>query len=455
MHDPPPEKPQAAVFFYGWVILLVAILAQILTAPGQTVGVSEFKDIYGERLQLTSRTVALYYCYGTALGSFALPLFGFLIDRMGCRFSLILVSFLLGITCLFCGVVSSPLQMLLAFTFLRMLGQGALSLVASTLVSLWFKRKLALAYSVMSVGSGTGMMFIPYIFKPLFSSFELAFSFQVIALGIFLLIPLGWWLVIDRPGRIGLSQDGDPREDNDEPVHDPSSEMGQAGELPGGESGAECSTDPARSQFHPDDFTFAEAISTRAFWIVTLAQSAWALIGTGLVFNRKSIFGALNAADFLVDLAVPGLFGAVIIGQILTGAAAKHFRHATLFASGSLGMAVACGLILLKTPVAAFAGFMTFGFAQGIFVIMGQSLWADFYGRSHIGKIRGLVWMIVILASSLGGFALTLGETATSRFAPIEYSMAVMGLLSCGCLFIRKPTKGSPKPLAMDPAHKG
>ncbi|MEC9094169.1 MAG: MFS transporter, partial [Planctomycetota bacterium] len=253
---------------YGWVVLLIAMICQIFTAPGQTVGVSEFKDLYAHQLQASPRTVAIYYCYGTALGSFALPLFGFLIDRIGCRSSLIVISSLLAITCFLSGWVTNVWGMLLAFTFLRMLAQGALSLVASTMVALWFKRKLAIAYSVMSVGSGFGMMFVPYVFKPLFQTFELAVGFQIIALGICLLIPLAIFLVVDRPSLIGLSQDGDPiPRENQEP-----------------------SANEKSHWINPDDFTFWEAISTRSFWIVTASQSAWALIGTGLVFNRKSIF---------------------------------------------------------------------------------------------------------------------------------------------------------------------
>lgn len=72
---------------------------------------------------------------------------------------------------------------------------------------------------------------------------------------------------------------------------------------------------------------------------------------------------------------------------------------------------------------------------------MGQSLWADFYGRSHIGKIRGLVWMLVVLSSSLGGFALTLGDDSATEFRPIEISLGVMAILSCLALFINRPSK--------------
>lgn len=394
-----------------------------MTAPGQTVGVSEFKDLLADKLQTSDRNVALYYCYGTALGSFALPLFGFLIDRLGCRFAMMLVATLFGTTCFLAGRVSNSLELLFLFTFLRMLGQGALSLVASTMVSLWFKRRLAFAYSIMSVGMGMGMMVVPYFFKPLFEDHSLIVAFQLISIAVFLLVPLAFFLIVDRPRMLGLSQDGDGVVDSADISHEDSES--QDGLL------------------HPDDFTFREAVGTGAFWIVTAAQAAWALIGTGLVFNRKEIFVALGSSEFLTDLAVPVLFAAVIVGQIVTGLFARHFKHATLFSAGSFGMATACGLILVERADLAIAGFAVFGFAQGIFIIMGQSLWADFYGRSHIGKIRGLVWMLVVLASSLGGFALTLGDDVATRFYPLWYSLLAMSVIGCGCLFIRTPIKKS------------
>lgn len=411
--------------FYGWIILLIAVLAQIMTAPGQTVGVSEFKDQFGENLQLSSRSVALYYCYGTAIGSLGLPIFGFLIDRFGCRFTLCLVTILLSATCFFLGNPQTLFGLLVVFTLLRMLGQGALSLVASTMVSLWFRRRLALAYSVMSVGSGLGMMMIPYIFKPLFQGQSLDAAFGWIALGVLALFPIGLLLVINRPQKLGLSQDGEPISVTDE-SETTEEELNQGND---------------EDSYGITDFTFREAISTSAFWIVTAAQAAWALVGTGLVFNRKDIFQAINASEQIVDLAVPGLFGAVIISQLITGLVARKFSHATLFVTGSLGMSIACWLVFCQTPWLAFCGFILFGLSQGIFIIMGQSLWADFYGRQHIGKIRGLVWMIVVAASSLGGFALTLGESEDTRFIPIQIAAVLMLILATLCLAIRQPNR--------------
>ena len=412
-------------FFYGWIILAISIVAQILTAPGQTVGVSEFNELFAQRLELSSRNVAVYYCIGTAIGSLGLPLFGFIIDRMGCRFSLALIAFLLGVTCFFSGAVQTPLQLLAAFTFLRMFGQGALSLVASTMVSLWFKKHLAFAYAILSIGSGLGMMFVPYVFGPLFDHCDFGIAFQWISVAIFILVPIALLLVVNHPHAMGLSQDGVPRN-----------------------SGLEKTDEHSNGQpdLEPDleNYTLLQAILTPAFWIVTFAQSAWALIGTGLVYNRKAIFDQTGASDALTDLAVPGLFLAVIVSQLLTGLVAKRLGHATLFTTGSLAMAGACGLIVVQSPVSAFSGFLTFGFAQGIFLIMGQTLWADFFGRSHIGRIRGVVSMIVVLASSVGGFALTIEPESSFPFQPVGYSALTMVMLGIACTMIRKPTKKKP-----------
>ncbi|MEC9091681.1 MAG: hypothetical protein VX438_03165, partial [Planctomycetota bacterium] len=153
-----------------------------------------------------------------------------------------------------------------------------------------------------------------------------------------------------------------------------------------------------------------------------------------------SIFTSLDASEFLTDLAIPGLFGAVIVGQILTAIVARRCLHSTLFTVGSSGMTIACALILFQTAESAFTGFVVFGFSQGIYIIIGQSLWADFYGRAHIGKIKGLVWGIVVLASSVGGFALTLGETPQTQFQPIKQAMVAMAIFTVACTFIQKPT---------------
>ena len=67
-------------FYYGWVMLLVAMMAQITTFPGQTVGVSVFNVSFRESLQLNHGQLTGAYMLGSFLASLPMLLIGAAFD---------------------------------------------------------------------------------------------------------------------------------------------------------------------------------------------------------------------------------------------------------------------------------------------------------------------------------------------------------------------------------------
>ena len=56
-------------FYYGWIMLLVAMLAQMATFPGQTVGVSVFNVSFRESLHLNHGQLTGVYTLGSLIGT--------------------------------------------------------------------------------------------------------------------------------------------------------------------------------------------------------------------------------------------------------------------------------------------------------------------------------------------------------------------------------------------------
>src|SRR5262245_12533984 len=79
-------------FFYGWVNLAVAVLALVATLPGRTWGLGLITNPLLKDLGLSRAQYADINLYGTLLGAaFCLPA-GWLIDRIGARLMMVLVT---------------------------------------------------------------------------------------------------------------------------------------------------------------------------------------------------------------------------------------------------------------------------------------------------------------------------------------------------------------------------
>ena len=106
-------------FYYGWVILAAATLGFVMTGAGQTFAVSMFIEHLIRDLNLTRSEVSGLYTAATLLASLGLSTAGRLIDRQGCRRSVVWISLALGASCVFLSFVQNGVMLLLGFTLIR------------------------------------------------------------------------------------------------------------------------------------------------------------------------------------------------------------------------------------------------------------------------------------------------------------------------------------------------
>ena len=141
--------------FRGWWILVLSTVAIALTGPGQTIGVSSFIDEITTDLKLTDTTVSTAYLVGTITGSLAMPAIGRWIDRRGVKFTMIIIATLFSAAVVHMGLIQNLTGLIFGFIGIRMLGQGALSLVSQTSIALWFDQRRGLAFGIsMTISAG-------------------------------------------------------------------------------------------------------------------------------------------------------------------------------------------------------------------------------------------------------------------------------------------------------------
>lgn len=408
-------------FYYGWIMLPLAMLALAASAPGQTYGVMIFNEHIRTSLQLSHSQLAFAYTLGTIIGCLPITFFGSLMDRYGLRRTILVMLCLFSLACGLMSLVSNWFMLLAGFTFLRMLGPGALAFLSSNTLSFWFDRKLGTVEGIRSTGTALSMMIAPIL--GLFLLQQFGWQKAYLALGGLIacgLLPAFWYLFRNSPSEFGRGLDG--------------VEVIQRDEVEKSHAAVK----------HPQvDFTLAEAIRTPAFWIFGSSKAMYALIQTAFFFSLVPIltergFGETEAASLTT------IFGTtLIVMQMVGGALADRFPPTALLFVGlsffSTGLALVSfastgGMLLL-------AGVL-FGCGQGTFFGAMQPIWARCYGRTHLGKIRGFLMTMMVGSSSIGPLVAGVTFDMWGSFSPAMYAFTLAPIpLAILCLLAPLPSK--------------
>ena len=363
-------------FFYGWVMLPIVLSIQVASSPGQTFGVSVFNPYIRSELGLSHSQISGAYMLGTLLASIPMVYVGSLMDRYGPRRILAGVVTLFGLTCVGFSQASGLITVFLSFLFLRMLAQGSMGLLANNTMAMWFNRRLGLAVGIVSTGSALSMGLVPTINLWLIGSVGWRWAYALLGICVVsAILPLLALLFRNRPEDVGQTPDGLP----------PASTTG--------------STTRAPEKSH--DLAFA--MRTRAYWIMAVTVAMPAMIVTGIHFHAVQIYldAGLTEAD---ATSMFGRFAVAVAGAMLIGGVmADRFRLNVLL-SGSL-IGISGGIWLLTQVNSSWTSSLfavSLGVGQGLFMAVRSTLWVRYYGRAHLGKIRGTLATVEVAASSTG-----------------------------------------------------
>lgn len=413
-------------FYYGWVMLPIAMLAMIATSPGQTFGVSIFNPALRNALGLSHSQLTGAYMFGTLLAAAPQPWIGGLMDRFGLRRVMIAVVILLGLACLFMSQAGGLLMLFLAFFFLRLLGQGALGLMSTNTLAMWFQDRLGTVGGLMSAAVAGAIALIPPLILILINQFGWRSAYAALGVIVWIImLPLLLLLYRNRPEDVGQHLDGRPSADADhaESCDEPAATM------------------PIPRRQESSSFTLSQARHTRAYWILLLLTAAWAMIVTAVFFNIIPVFSdqgltAANAAATYTTLAV-----VMAATQLIGGILADRFRLNWLAALCLLFIAAAIWTLSLASslPLAHLYALLM-GLGQGLFGAVNNTVWVRYYGRAHLGRIRGSVALAMVAGSSAGPFIMgATYDLSGSYQISLLFFMAILLPLSIAALWATPP----------------
>jgi len=425
----PRPWPARFPFFYGWVILPSAALAMFVSGPGQTFSVSQFVDPLIDEFGWSRTTISGLYTAGSLTAASSMLAIGWLLDRFGARIVLAGVGLMLGLAALWMSEVSNQLGVYAGFTALRIFGQGSLGLVPSSLVALWFVRRRGRATAL----AGLGMVASQAVFPPLIHTLitQIGWRDTWMVLGIIVwvvLIPVAVLLVRRTPESVGLHPDG------------AASQTTQAFEAP---------TDIDREApvvHSTGDWTLREALRTRTFWLVFGAAGSQSLVTTALVFHQAAVFDSRGLSAG-VSAAVLSVMGPVsLAGTMIGGFLSDRIPNRLLLVAGQiiLGLGIILAIVMTETWQAVIYGGVV-GFSSGGVITVAAVIWPNYYGRKHLGSIRGAAAMAMVAGAALGPlpFALTFGLTG-SYASTLAIFMAFPALSLVAAMFALPPRRREP-----------
>ena len=378
-------------------MLPVTMIAQISTFPGQTPGICAFNPSFREALNLSHSQLTGVYMVGSFMA--CLPMFavGVLMDRYGIRRTMACVVTLFGGACVFTSQVTNLLTLGVAFLMLRTLGQGALMLLSDNTLPMWFHARLGIVSGLKGWAWPIAIFLVPGFALWLINTYGWRWAYAVLGIIVWAtMLPLLVLVFRNRPEDIGQIIDGGLKQDT---------------------AGKSQCKEGERSPLV--EMELRDAMRSRAYWITLGLCATTSMIGTGIFFNIFPLFESLGRSERETVTAMSLFAASMFVMQLVGGLLADFIRLDRLMSLGVALLAVALALLVNSHTAYAAQGFaLIYGAGDGLLVVIGGTIWARYFGRAHLGKIRSSVWMAVVAGSSIGPFILGATYDYFGRYDP-------------------------------------
>jgi cyanate permease len=165
--------------------------------------------------------------------------------------------------------------------------------------------------------------------------------------------------------------------------------------------------------------TLSQALRHRAFHILAASNAVWAMAGTGVIFYLYTIC-ADRGLERTVASDLFKTFGLSMLAmQLIGGVLADFLPLNRLLGFATLVLSAGLGLVVVADTEAALHGFAgLFGGGQGLLLAVGACIWVRYFGRAHLGSIRGAVWCATVAGSGCGPLILGVTRDQTGGFEP-------------------------------------
>ena len=409
-----PERP--------WLLVVWAGAASVMTAPGQTAAISVFTDPLIDSLGITRTQLSWSYLVGTLAGAMAMPWVGRALDKFGVRAVMTVVAAIFGAVLIGISFATEIIGLTAGFVGVRLAGQGALGLAATTLVAVHVSERRGWALGVTAAIGSAGISLTPVLLERLISEYASATVWRIEGRAV--------WAVVLPSAGVALRHTGAPPRPRGPSVVTPAAEDAA----------------PPRRQCDPETVWSARAaVRTPMFWAIASGLAASGMLTTAINFHQVSLLGeqgltATEAAANFIPQTIAGLLSTLAVGALADRINPKY--------GVSLSMLVRTvaliGVPYVGPGVPAIGYGLALGCAAGSIRAVEAAAYTYYFGTRHIGAIRGLATTISVGSTAFGPLTLAFGHDLAGDYATTVTVLAVLPL----AVMVFAAFVPSPRPVA-------
>jgi sugar phosphate permease len=408
-------------FFYGWIVLACACCAGFSRQGGAVATLSIFVEPMTRDFGWSRTAMSGAVSLGGVLAALSAPALGRMLDRGGARVVLCLAVLTTGAANLLLSLTGSLAMFYALFCVARTNFAGPFDLGIYGAVNNWFVVRRAIATSIATLAQMAGLVSLPLlaqaaILRGGWRAGWLAVGVAVLLVG---LLP-NWLFMVRQPEDLGLVPDRTT----------PRVERVSAREVV---------------------YTRAEALRTRAFWMLSLFT----------LFAYPAQAGvSLHQAALLVERGIDPATAATIVGtfSLTSGVVSLGFgllprhiplRYPLVFTGAALGLGAAA-MLRIATPTDGYLAAAVFGIGVAGLLTLLPIAWADYYGRASYGAVRGMALAGQVLAQAAGPLISGLLRDWSGSYTLSLRCFVVLSALSAAAALLARP----PGPPAAAPSHR-
>ena len=371
--------------FYGWWIVAISATADALKHGTFNRGFTFYVNPLSQQLGVGVGIVALAEMLGRMEGGLQGPLLGWMNDRFGPRFIMVLGGAASGLGFIMFSFTENYIYFLVVFVGMLSLGfRAGYNNALMPAINQWFRRHRGLAMAVAGMGSPLGGILIAPMIGLLVYEIGWVMTARISGVAILVVVLPLTLFVYRSPEDKGMLPDG---------IKPASDAAPRPQALTPAERAAAFRPPPGEP-----DFTAREAMKTPAYWLLVLAVGLRNTVHSGMQFLLSPVIvwflmGAGRAEDDSVRLSalLVGLLSlSSLIMNPIVGWLGDSFSKQKLSAVAMIGGALS--VVVLLNHSGALWQACVFVVFMAISETANPLAWAimgDFFGRRSYATLRG------------------------------------------------------------------
>ncbi|NQW24639.1 MAG: MFS transporter [SAR202 cluster bacterium] len=369
--------------FYGWLIVAVMWLVNFSTMATGNLSFGLFVLPMGTALGMSRSQFGWAVTTRRMAAGLSGYIVGRLLDRYGPRVMIPVSAAIIGTALILVSRATSPWHVITLFGVLGLTGLAApQNIMTSVPVAKWFQRRRGLALALATSGVGLGGVFFLPITQALIGGVGWRTTWVVMAIIFMALsVPLSAIFLRRQPEDMGLEVDGGPPE-------------------PGSAVAIKQAAEPVVEE---TSWTVRQAFRTATMWQLMLAFGLAGVAQGGASVHRIPYWIEKGFDPQIVSFSFAADAGGAATMALFAGWLADKIPIRVIASGSFVGLAAAIGLMLVgRNEFFLFGSTITFGLSVGAGMIVQSYIFADYFGRTFLGSIRGIVMPVMLISAGVG-----------------------------------------------------